>query len=74
WNAVKIVFPDAWSKEPKYSRLTHSVGILAMGVLMDQIYSRKFQSTKNIYEMFCSELGKISTFCAWTDGEWKGLN
>ncbi len=74
WNAVKTVFPYAWSKEPKYSRLTHSVGILAMGVLMDQIYSRKFQSTTNIYEMFCSELGKISASCAWTNGEWKGLN
>lgn len=74
WNAVKETFPDAWSKEPKQSRLTHSVGILAMGVLMDQIYSRKFQSTKNIYEMFCSELGKISSSCAWTSGEWQGLN
>lgn len=74
WNAVKKTFPDAWTKEPKQSRLTHSVGILAMGVLMDQIYSRNFQTTENIFEMFCLELGKISPSCAWTDGEWKGLN
>ena len=74
WNAVKKIFPDAWAKEPKQSRLTHSVGILAMGVLMDQIYSRNFQITENIFEMFCLELGKISASCAWTSGEWKGLN
>ena len=73
WNAVKHTFPEAWRKEPKQSRLTHSIGILAMGVLMDQIYSRNFKS-KNIYKMFCSELGKISPHCAWTEGEWKGMN
>lgn len=73
WNAVKNTFPDAWTKEPKQSRLTHSVGILAMGVLMDQIYGRNFKS-KNIYKMFCLELCKISSHCAWTEGEWKGLN
>ncbi|MDM1328911.1 DGQHR domain-containing protein DpdB [Acinetobacter indicus] len=73
WNAVKHVFPIAWAKEPKQSRLTHSVGILAMGVLMDQIYARNFKS-KDIYKMFCTELGKISSHCAWTEGQWKGLN
>lgn len=72
WNAVKYTFSEAWKKEPKQSRLTHSVGILAMGVLMDQIYGRNFKC-KNIYKMFCAELGKISSHCAWTEGEWKGL-
>lgn len=74
WNAVKEVFPEAWAKDPQKSRLTHSVGILGMGVLMDQIYSRNFHLTENIFEMFCSELGKIATSCAWTNGEWQGLN
>lgn len=73
WNAVKHTFADAWGKEPRQSRLTHSVGILAMGVLMDQIYGRHFKA-KNIYKMFCSELGKISPHCAWTEGEWMGTH
>ncbi|MDO7413096.1 DGQHR domain-containing protein DpdB [Acinetobacter baumannii] len=73
WNAVRQTFPDAWNKEPRQSRLTHSIGILAMGVLMDQIYSRNFKS-QDLYEMFCAELCKISHLCAWTSGEWKGLN
>lgn len=73
WNAVRHTFPDAWGKEPRHSRLTHSIGILVMGVLMDQIYSRNFKSN-DLYEMFCSELCKISHLCAWTSGDWKGLN
>lgn len=73
WNAVRDTFPEAWKKEPRQSRLTHSIGILSMGLLMDQIYARNFKS-KDTYKMFCSELGKISNHCAWTEGKWKGLN
>jgi len=40
WQSVKEVFPDAWGKDPRRSRLMHSAGILAMGVLMDRIYAR----------------------------------
>ena len=32
WTAVKEVFPEAWGRDVKQSRLMHSAGILAMGV------------------------------------------
>ena len=73
WNAVSCIFPEAWNKDPKHSRLTHSVGILGLGVLMDQIYARNFKS-KDLHQMFCTELNKISALCAWTSGEWKVLH
>ena len=40
WDAVKSIFPDAWGKAPTKSRLMHSAGIQAMGVLMDRIMTR----------------------------------
>ncbi len=73
WQATRETFPEAWQKDPRHSRLTHSVGILSMGVLMDQIYSRNYGS-QNFFEMFKFELSKIANSCAWTNGEWKGLN
>jgi len=69
WAAVREVFPDAWGKDPRKSRLMHSTGILAMGVLMDRIYARlsgvdeDFKSVKN-------ELDRIEPMCRWTSGSW----
>ena len=40
WKATKAVFPKAWGSDPRKSRLMHSAGIIAMGVLMDRIYAR----------------------------------
>src|SRR5262249_32792820 len=40
WTAVRDVFPDAWGFPPERSRLMHSAGIEAMGVLMDQVMTR----------------------------------
>jgi len=40
WNAVRRVFTDAWNKPPKRSRLTHGVGIVSMGHVMDALISR----------------------------------
>ena len=40
WSAVKDVFPEAWDKPPRRSRLMHGVGIVSLGFLMDAIFDR----------------------------------
>ena len=40
WSAVREIFPDAWDKPPRQSRLMHGVGIVSMGFLMDAIFDR----------------------------------
>lgn len=69
WSAVRQSFPDAWGKPPSESRLMHSVGISAMGDLMDRITARA--STQNgLKAYFVRELGRIAKDCAWTNGRW----
>jgi DGQHR domain-containing protein len=71
WAAVANVFPDAWGRSPRESRLTHSAGIEAMGVLMDRIYTRVAEPNQKKIE---DELLKIAPHCRWTDGVWDGIN
>ena len=69
WNAVKANFPDAWGLPPTQSRLMHSVGICAMGVLMDKIMSRAIvyrDPKKHIFE----SVSRIAPQCHWTSGRW----
>jgi DGQHR domain-containing protein len=72
WTAVRSVFPEAWGKDPRQSRLMHSTGILAMGVLMDRIYARlsKHDDVKSVER----ELKKVAPSCRWTQGTWQGIN
>ncbi len=71
WSAVKSVFPDAWGCDVRKSRLMHSAGILAMGVLMDRIYARiTHQDDVNSVER---ELRKVAPICCWTRGTWDNL-
>jgi len=72
WLAVKNVFPDAWGKDPRHSRLMHSAGIEAMGVLMDRIYAR-FAGTEGTYEAIKKELERVAPACRWTKGHWDTL-
>jgi DGQHR domain-containing protein len=37
WRAVAETWPEAWGNPPQQSRLTHGVGISAMGALMEEI-------------------------------------
>jgi hypothetical protein len=71
WAAVKAVFPDAWGKDPKQSRLMHSAGLLAMGLLMDAIYARLTRDTD--VATVQRELEKIAPMCRWTKGTWESL-
>ena len=40
WGAVEEVFPNAWGKPPRHSRLMHGAGIVGMGFVMDAIADR----------------------------------
>ena len=70
WSAVRDVFGDAWAKDPKKSRLMHSTGILAMGVLMDRIYAR-LSGIDEDYKSIKRELERIEPSCRWTSGTWE---
>lgn len=72
WNAVKDVFTQAWGLAPNKSRLMHSAGIQAMGVLMDRLYARH-AGTPNQHHAIRQDLEKMSHACRWTRGEWEGL-
>lgn len=72
WAAVKVVFPDAWGKDPRQSRLMHSAGIEAMGVLMDKIYARLSGSDEDS-KVVQRELKKVAPACRWTKGTWESL-
>jgi len=72
WTAVKNTFPEAWGKDPRHSRLMHSAGIEAMGVLMDRIYAR-FSDTDGTYEAIKKELERVAPACRWTKGHWESL-
>ncbi|HEX6703890.1 MAG TPA: DGQHR domain-containing protein DpdB [Albitalea sp.] len=71
WSAVKSVFRDAWGRDPRHSRLMHSAGIEAMGVLMDRIYGR-LQPSDDV-KIVEKELQKVAPHCRWTKGVWESL-
>lgn len=71
WTAVRNCFSDAWGKDPKQSRLMHSAGLLAMGVLMDAIYARV--SPEANVSTIQREIEKIAPVCHWTKGTWETL-
>ena len=66
--AVQEVFPDAWKgHKPNTSRLVHGAGIVAMGYLMEFVYSRYNARTKDDFVYY---LNAISDRCHWTSGIW----
>jgi DGQHR domain-containing protein len=73
WNAVKDVFPQAWALPPDRSRLMHSVGLTAMGVLMDQIMTRAGNFAGD-YAAAKAVLTRIAPYCRWTEGRWEALD
>jgi DGQHR domain-containing protein len=70
WTAVSKIYPDAWGLPPKKSRLTHGVGIVSMGYLMDAIGYRILQGDViPPKEAFQDELELLGTI-PWTEGVW----
>jgi DGQHR domain-containing protein len=72
WSTVKAVFPEAWGKDPRRSRLMHSAGIEAMGVLMDRIYARLGGADED-QAVVRKELERVAPACRWTKGQWEEL-
>jgi DGQHR domain-containing protein len=72
WGAVAEVFPAAWHLPPTKSRLTHSAGIKAMGLLMDRIMTR-VPNQANACLAVKEALSRIALDCCWTKGTWPGL-
>lgn len=70
WSAVADVFPDAWGLPPRRSRLTHGVGVVSMGFVMDAIVDRHARKHVPAREDFAADLTKLSDACAWTRGYW----
>ena len=72
WTAVRDVFPEAWGRSPSASRLMHSAGLKAMGVLMDRIMARAYNQPDPSAEVRSSLLA-IAPHCRWTEGVWDAL-
>ena len=72
WEAVRDTFPEAWGLKPQHSRLMHSAGIRAMGVLMDRIMPRIHHS-QDMHQEVRTALQRIAPQCCWTEGTWYGL-
>jgi DGQHR domain-containing protein len=72
WCAVRQVFQDAWGLPPTDSRLMHSAGIRAMGVLMDRVVTRALVQP-DAHGHIRHSLESIAPHCRWTDGVWDDL-
>jgi DGQHR domain-containing protein len=70
WSAVRGVFPSAWALPPTKSRLMHSAGIEAMGILMDRILARHAGKNDESHAIKV-DLQKIAPHCRWTEGTWE---
>ncbi len=72
WSAARAVFHSAWGKDARQSRLMHSAGIEAMGVVMDRMWVRH-SGNANAAEKIKIELERMAPYCCWTDGTWDSL-
>lgn len=71
WGAVAETWPDAWELPPRKSRLTHGVGILALGYVMDEITecvsTGRAVPSQAVYK---EHVARLVDVCAWTTGQW----
>lgn len=70
WSAVQHVFPDAWGKLPRQSRLMHGVGIVSLGFLMDAMFDRYSRDRSPTERDFKTDLSALADLCRWTNGYW----
>ena len=71
WGAVASVFPEAWGKPPRQSRLMHGAGFVAMGFLMDSIADRHGAKMPLTKQLFVKDLKPLRPACCWTEGHWQ---
>jgi DGQHR domain-containing protein len=70
WTPVANIFEDAWDKPPKESRLTHGVGIQAMGFVMDRL-TADVPFDKVDWDKVRVTLRRLENHVAWTSGTWR---
>jgi DGQHR domain-containing protein len=72
FRAVINVFGDQWNGlNPKNSRLRHGAGLVAMGFVMELIYSTELPGCKTNYDKFVAGLEALKPYTAWTSGTWQ---
>jgi len=71
WKGVSLTFGEAFEVPPQRSRLTHGVGIVAMGYVMDHIHSKMSQKKRWTVALVASELKPLKKYCAWMEGYWE---
>lgn len=68
FHAVAMAYGPAWAgMTPRFSRLRHGAGIVAMGFVMDHLYSVEGATERTQFER---GLRLLSPFTAWTSGQW----
>ena len=70
WSAVRDVFPEAWGKPARRSKLMGGVGIRAMGRLMDRVMAQIDANDPQAPELARREVARIKDACHWTSGTW----
>ncbi|MFC4034622.1 DGQHR domain-containing protein DpdB [Streptomyces polygonati] len=70
WCLVWKTFRDAWRLPPKESRLTHGVGLQAMGFVMDRLTAETPVEEVD-WDRVREVLESLHDHVAWTSGTWK---
>lgn len=69
FEAVKVVFGPEWvGMSPYTSRLRHGAGIVAMGFVMESLFSSDDATTR---DGFIPGLEILKPYTAWTSGQWE---
>jgi DGQHR domain-containing protein len=70
WRTVKLTWPTAWDKPPRYSRLTHGVGIQSLGFVMDSLTEGMSATEFTNSSIFYASMRELADVTAWTEGTW----
>ena len=69
WNMVRAIFHEDWDLPPRKSRLTHGVGIRAMGYVMDTLTDGVPAEALPNLDLE-TPLRRLRERCAWSSGSW----
>jgi DGQHR domain-containing protein len=68
FESIKSVFGPEWTgMNPKTSRLRHGAGIVALGFVMEILYSSMAANSRTT---FAEGLKLLKPYTAWTSGQW----
>ncbi len=71
WEAVKLVFENAWGLPSRKSRLMHGAGVVSLGFVMDAIAERHRRVQRLTATQFREDIEPLKEICRWTDGYWE---